>query len=440
MNDAFAPLPAVRIATPPWAHAGAIYQINLRQFTADGTLRAAQSHLKRLADFGATILWLMPIHPIGEVHRKGRLGSPYAVCDHRAVSDEFGTLADLRAFVDDAHRLGMRVILDWVANHTAPDHVWAAEHPGWYKRDADGQMRTTPWWDWDDIVELDYASADLRRAMAEAMRFWIEEADVDGFRCDVAGFVPLDFWAQARRYLDAVKPVFLLAEWEARDLHADAFDASYTWTWEQALRRIACGEATAEALRLFYSWNASAWPREALRMTFATNHDLNAWDGTPDDLLGPAYDAAIVLSCVGEGIPLIYNGQEIGLNRRLPFFDRDPLVWPDDAAPEHPTGALYRRLLALRRATTALHAGAAGAPMQRIPTDGSEASILAFVRQDDAGKVLAVFNFSAEPQRAALHGPLVAGAYADFDSGEAVSLAPGDALALTAWGWRVLVA
>lgn len=439
MTDAFAPQPPVRVATPAWAHDGAIYQINLRQFTADGTLRAAQAHLPRLAAFGATILWLMPIHPIGQKNRKGRLGSPYAVRDYGAVSDEFGTLGDLRDFVAEAHRLGMKVILDWVANHTAPDHVWAEAHPDWYRRDSDGQMRATPWWDWDDIVDLDYTRPTLRRAMAEAMRFWVDEADVDGFRCDVAGYVPLDFWAQARRHLEAVKPVFLLAEWEDRDLHADAFDASYAWTWEQAIHRIARGEATADALRLFYAWNTSAWPREALRMTFATNHDKNAWDGTPYDLLGPVYDAAIALSCVGAGIPLVYNGQEIGLDRRLPFFDRAPLVWPGDADPEHPHGALYRRLLALRRATTALHAGAAGAPMQRVPTDG-EPHVLAFVRQNDAAKVLAVFNFSAAPRRVVLTGPFVIGAYADAITGEISTLADGDALDLPAWGYRVLIA
>ena len=185
----------------------------------------------------------MPVHPIGEENRKGVLGSPYAVKDYLGVNPEFGTLEDLRHFVDAAHDLGLHVILDWVANHTAWDNRLVEEHPEWYARDWKGDFRPTPWWDWDDIIDLDYDNPDLRRYMTEAMKFWVREVDVDGYRCDVAGFVPVDFWDNVRRELDEIKPVFMLAEWESRDLHARAFDMTYGWSWNETLHKIAHGKA-----------------------------------------------------------------------------------------------------------------------------------------------------------------------------------------------------
>ena len=237
-----------------------IYQVNQRQLTPEGTFRAAERHLPRIRDLGADIVWLMPVNPIGEVNRKGSLGSPYAVRDYLAVNPEFGDLADLRHFVDTAHDLGLHVILDWVANHTAWDNHLVESHPEWYARDWKGDFRPTPWWDWDDIIDLDYGHEALREYMADAMCFWVREADVDGFRCDVAGHVPVDFWEQVRRDLEEIKPVFMLAEWETRDLHRRAFDATYAWSWNSALHEIASGRANLEPLRVYYAWNAVSWP------------------------------------------------------------------------------------------------------------------------------------------------------------------------------------
>ncbi|MGH6611884.1 MAG: alpha-amylase family glycosyl hydrolase, partial [Burkholderiaceae bacterium] len=230
-RDPYAPSPYIQIRHPEWTRDAVIYQLNTRQFTREGTLRAAQAELPRLAKLGVGIVWLMPIHPIGEKNRKGTLGSPYTVREYRAVNPELGTLDDLKAFVAEAHRLEMRVILDWVANHTAWDNPLVAQHPDWYVSDWKGDFQPTPWWDWSDIIDLDYAQPGLRKYMTEAMAYWVREADIDGYRCDVAGFVPLDFWNNVRRELEAVKPgnVFLLAEWEERDLHAHAFDMSYAW-------------------------------------------------------------------------------------------------------------------------------------------------------------------------------------------------------------------
>lgn len=435
----YTPAPPVQIQHPEWARAATLYQINTRQFTPEGTLNAARAHLPRLRDFGADILWLMPIHPIGEQNRKGTLGSPYAVRDYRAVNPEFGTMDDLRAFVAEAHRLGMRVILDWVANHTAWDHPWATEHPEWYARDWAGRFRPTPWWDWSDVIDLDYARPEVREAMTEALLFWVREADVDGFRCDVAGMVPTDFWEEARRQMDAVKPVFLLAEWEARDLHRAAFDATYAWSWYEAVHAICQGRADVNALYHYYSWNEKAYPHDVFRMLFTSNHDKNAWDGTMYEQFGDGLEAAVVLSVVSEGIPLVYNGQEMGNRRRLAFFERDPIDWPADGALDR-IGELYRQLFALKRETSALHNAGWGARMVRVVTDDL-AHVLGFVREDEGSKVVALFNFSAEPREVALLDGPFAERYRQplAPDAEPVALAEGARMALEPWGWRVLV-
>ncbi|MDB6113997.1 MAG: amyA, partial [Lacunisphaera sp.] len=264
--DPYQPAPYVKLKHPEWSKNATIYQLNTRQFTADGTFRAAEKELPRLKALNVDIIWLMPVHPIGEKNRKGSLGSPYSVKDYLGVNPEFGTLEDLKHFVATAHGLGLHVILDWVANHTAWDNPLAAQHPDWYQKDWKGAFRPTPWFDWTDIINLDYNSPGLRKYMTEALKYWVKEADIDGYRCDVAGFVPVDFWNNARRELDAIKPVFMLAEWEWPDLHARAFDASYAWSWENAMHDIAMDKADTGALFKYYSWADGAWPRAAMRM------------------------------------------------------------------------------------------------------------------------------------------------------------------------------
>jgi len=224
-TDPYMPQPYVKITHPDWSRNATLYQLNTRQFTPEGTFRAAEKQLPRLKALGIDIVWLMPIHPIGEQNRKGSLGSPYSVRDYFGVNPEFGTLDDLKHFVEAAHAQGMYVILDWVANHTAWDNPIRTEHPEWYERDYKGEFRPTPWWDWSDIIDLDYNQRGVREYMTRALKYWVREAGIDGYRCDVAGFVPVDFWNNARRELDAIKPVFMLAEWESRDLHAEAFES-----------------------------------------------------------------------------------------------------------------------------------------------------------------------------------------------------------------------
>ena len=432
-SDRYRPRPYVKIKHPEWCKNATIYEINIRHFTAEGTFRAAENHLSRLRDLGVDILWLMPVHEIGVKNRKGSLGSPYAVRDYYSVNPEFGTLADLRHFVTAAHRKGMHVILDWVANHTAWDSNLVEEHPEWYARDWKGNFRPTPWWDWRDIIDLDYRHPELRKYMADAMKYWVREVDVDGYRCDVAGFVPIDFWNQVRRELDAIKPVFMLAEWEARDLHAEAFDMTYAWTWSEAVKNLIKGTGDMSALFVYYSWNEKAYPADAFRMTFTSNHDQNAWEGTQFERFGDGLAPAIVLSVVGEGFPLIYNGQEAGNPRRLPFFEKDAIEWRD-----HPIGDLYRRLFALKKANTALWNGAWGARMIRVRNDAPEA-VLSFVRQNERDKVFAVLNFSSRPQAVTFSEAVYQGAYLDYFGQHPVELVAGSAVALLPWAYRVFV-
>jgi glycosidase len=431
--DPYAPRPYVELTHPEWARNAVIYQINTRQFTPEGTFNAARAQLPRLQSLGVDILWLMPIQEIGVQNRKGSLGSPYSVRDYYSVNAEFGTLADLRAFIDEAHRLGMHVILDWVANHTAWDNPLVAEHPDWYDRDWKGDYHPTPWWDWSDIIDLDYSQPGLRRYMTEAMLYWVRDVGIDGFRADVAGYIPLDFWENARRELDAIKPVFMLAEFDQRDVHARAFDATYAWGWNNAMHDVAARGASVGALFGYYSGNESAWPEDAYRMTYTSNHDQNAWEATEYERFGAGVDAAIVLSFVGEGIPSIYNGQEAGNRERLAFFEREPIQWRDD-----PHGELFRRLIALKHENRALWNGASGGRM--IPVVNSAPDrVLSFVRRKDEDFVFAVFNFSAAPQTVRFERELHHGAFIDYFSGGAADFDAASQVTLQPWEYRVYV-
>ena len=425
--------PRYEVDHPAWTRNASLYEINLRQFTPDGTFAAAQAQLPRLKALGVDILWLMPIHPIGEKRRKGPLGSPYAVRDFMAVNPEFGTLDDLKRFVAEAHRLGLHVILDWVGNHTSWDNVLASSHPEWYDHDRKGNFRPTPWYDWDDIIDLDYGKPELQHYMQDALKYWVTTADIDGYRVDAAGLVPLQFWEDVRCQLAAVKPVFMLGEWEGRDLHEAAFDATYAWTWWDSLRDLVSGKGGIGALNTYYAWNRKFYPKPAYRMMYTTNHDKNAWEGTEFEIFGPAVDDAIVFSFVSEGLPLVYNGQEAGNRKRLKFFERDPIEWTPS-----PYGELYRKLLALKKGNTALWNGQYGATMEPVPNDAPQ-QVFSFVRANARDKVFGVFNLSAQPVKVRFKDDLQLGQYHDFDSGTAVRIAPDAVLTMAPWSYRVFV-
>ncbi|MFD0862590.1 alpha-amylase family glycosyl hydrolase [Sungkyunkwania multivorans] len=432
-SNAYSPEAYVKITHPEWSKNATIYQLNTRQFTEEGTFKAAQDHLPRLKELGVDIIWLMPIHEIGIKNRKGTLGSPYSVKDYYSVNPELGSLEDLKGFVKAAHGQGMYVILDWVANHTAWDNVLVKEHPEWYDRDYKGDFRPTPWWDWSDIIDLDFNNSGVRQYMTAALKYWVKEADIDGYRCDVAGFVPVDFWTHVRKELDAIKPVFMLAEWESRDLHAEAFDMTYAWSWNETVHNICMGRANVNGLYIYYSWNESAFPKNAMRMTFVSNHDKNAWEGTMWEQFGDGLNAAIVLSVVGEGLPLIYNGQEAGNTRRLAFFEKDPIVWQ-----KHYIGDLYKELFALLKENTALWHAKWGATMIKVP-NSSENDILSFVRENEKDKVFAIFNFSDKTQKVNFKEALYHGDYVDYFTKEDVALKDNFEITLDAWAYKVFV-
>jgi len=433
-NDPYQPIPYVKMKHPEWARKAVMYQINTRAFTKEGTFRAAEKHLPRLKNLGVDILWIMPINPIGEKNRKGTLGSPYSVKDYLAVNSEFGTMEDFKHFVDEAHKQGFHVILDWVANHTAWDNPLVKMHPEWYQKDYKGDFRPTPWFDWSDIINLDYSQPGLRKYMTDAMKFWVKEADIDGFRCDVAGFVPVDFWNNARKELDAIKPVFMLAEWETRDLHEYAFDMTYAWTWYERMEPIAQGKARdLGGLYGYYSWNEGFYPKDAIRMVGVSNHDKNAWDGTEFELFGKGLQAAMVLSVVGEGMPMIYNGQEAGNMKRLKFFEKDEIVWKN-----HPNGELYKKLFALKHSNSTLLNWGHNATMTLVPNSKPD-KVFSFARQNEKDKIFVVMNFSDIPQTVTFKETLYYGNYTEYFTGKKSNMDDKTKLVLQPWSYHVFV-
>ena len=383
----------------PWSRQAAIYEINVRQFTAEGTLKAATADLPRLERMGVDILWLMPIQPIGQANRKGTLGSYYSIRDYTAVNPEFGTLADARAFVQAAHAQGMKVILDWVANHTAFDHPWTREHKDWYKLDAHGKIFPVTFnagqpneEHWSDVTGLNYDQPALRDAMIAAMQFWVRETDLDGFRCDVASAVPTPFWERARRELEATKPMFMLAESDAVDLHRGAFDMTYSWDLARLFHEIGQGRAGAPELRDWVAKEPHGFPPSAYRMRFTTNHDFNSWNGTDAELYGDNYLPLAVLTFTLPGMPPIYGGQESRLTKRLEFFEKDPIAWKT-----RELQPFYTRLLALKHAHPALANGQYGGALTLL--DVGNERLFAFKRALSADSIVIVVNVTASEQK-----------------------------------------
>ena len=263
-------------------------------------------------------IWLMPVQPIGVKNRKGTLGSYYSVKDYLGVNPEFGSKKDFQDLVNAIHKEGMYVILDWVANHSSWDNELVKKHPDWYIKSREGKFQSTPWRDYDDIIDFDYSKPGLRKYMTDALKFWVKEYGIDGYRCDVASFIPLEFWENAREELDEIKPIFMLAEAEDKELHRKAFDATYNWTLWNYLHDIAMGKKNAEQLAGGYiAEHVSIFPKEGIRMNFTDNHDKNSWEGNQYSNFGSALKAAIVFSAMMDGMPLVYSGQEAGLNLSL---------------------------------------------------------------------------------------------------------------------------
>ncbi len=378
---------------PDWAKNAPIYQVNIRQFTKEGTLSAFKEHLPRLASMNVKILWIMPIQPIGKLYRKGRLGSYYSISDYRDVHEDYGTLDDFREVVNEAHRLGMRVILDWVANHTAWDHPWITQHPEWYRQNEKGEI-ISPIPDWSDVAQLDYSNLALREAMKNEMKFWVFETNIDGFRCDVAELVPSSFWSAAFRELLQIKPLYLLAEAEGIEMYEN-FHSTYGWHLHHIINRIAKGDSTAEAIDNYLDiQQRDGYRKNMQRMYFTSNHDENTWNGTEFERLGDLHKAMFVtMAFLPNAIPMIYTGQEAALNRRLNFFDRDPVNWGDYELED-----FYKKVFGLFYSHPAVLSACPTGDFLRLD-NGQYKNLYIYMRVLNDRKVLIIANLGNENAR-----------------------------------------
>lgn len=421
------------VGLPAWARGSTIYEINVRQYSAAGTFDAVTADLDRLQALGVDILWLMPIHPIGELHRKGPLGSYYAIKDYLAVNPEFGTEEDFREFVAGAHARGLKVILDWVPNHVSPDNPLTKTHPHFFWRDAQGNLTPPHGTDWTDVVQFDFRAPGLLEYQTEVLLHWIRKFGVDGYRCDVAWGLPTPFWDEVTKRVRAVKPdVFFLAEAELPQHQVASFPLSYGFDLHHTMNQVAQGRRPASAIDDALAKFRAHFPRGSALMVFTSSHDENSWAGTEFERMGKGYAPFAVLSFLLDGVPMVYNGQEVGLDRRLEFFERDPIVWPKEP---HPTTKLYQVLTKLRRTNPALHTGAA---QRRLDTTDN-AAIYAVLREAGGRKVVGWMNLTAKDTKADLFDPALAGTWRDAFTGETVKLDALVPLDLKAWRYRVLV-
>lgn len=414
---------------PEWAKSSVIYEVNIRQYTPEGTFAAFESHLPRLKEMGVDILWLMPIHPIGEKNRKGSLGSYYSIKDYTAINPEFGTMDDFKRLVAKIHEHGMKIIIDWVANHTAWDHAWTIEHPDFYAKDSTNQMFGP--FDWTDVAQLDYSNANLRTAMTDALAFWVREANIDGYRCDVAGMVPVDFWENARVELEKIKPVFMLAEDEDKpELLNRAFNANYGWSFHHLMNKTAQAKDSAFILTDWFAKADTTYPLGAYAMQFTSNHDENSWNGTEYERLGKAVKTYAVLAFTAPGMPLIYSGQEAGLVKRLRFFEKDTIRWDNLEM-----ASFYKQLAILKTNNPALANGSWGGKTILLPTN-LPAKVVAFQRKGENNQVVSVFNLSADTASFAFNMALD-GNYTDFFAGQQTGIS--NSMTLMPWEYKVFV-
>ncbi len=422
---------------PAWSKNATIYEVNIRQHTPQGTFAAFEKDLNRLDTLGVDILWFMPINPIGELNRKGSLGSYYSVRDYKGINPEFGSFADFKRLVDKAHSLGMYVIIDWVANHTAWDHPWMESHPEWYTKDGNGKV-VPPVADWSDVADLNYDQPAMRAEMIECMKYWVKEANIDGFRCDVAMMVPTDFWEQARTALDQIKPVFMLAEAEQKDHHLKAFDMCYGWEFLHLMNGIAKGEKSLDDIENYISKRDNEFPKSTIHMYFTTNHDENTWNGTGGERYGAARNVYDVLAFTIGGMPLIYSGQEGGENfadgkpHRYKFFDKDTVHFH-----HYPNSSLYKTLFTAHHDIPALWNGEEGGLYKRIHTSNNR--VYAYSRIKGESQVVVMLNFTSVPQSTSFTDEIPTGTFNSIFDDKGMALYISGNAQLPAYGFQVFV-
>ncbi|MGI4834420.1 MAG: alpha-amylase family glycosyl hydrolase [Janthinobacterium lividum] len=381
--------PTLPFAHPAWVLQGNIYEVNVRQYTPEGTLNAFAKHLDRLQKMGVQTLWFMPLNPISQVGRKGSLGSYYAVADYQKLNPEFGTMADWQRLVQAIHARGMKVIIDWVPNHTGADSPWLTRHPSFFVQDKNGQPAVP--FNWDDTRQLNYQNPEMQDSMIAAMRYWVKTSDIDGFRCDVAWNVPGAFWRRAIPALRQSKPLFMLAEGDSAYLPRSGFDAVYPWHMFHAMEKLAAGKRPATVLDSVWAEQQRKYPRGTMELYFTSNHDENSSSNADYGAFpGPEHAPfAVFTQTMGDALPLVYSGQEEPVLRSLKFFDKDPITFG-----KYGRAKFYKTLLELRQRNPAL---ASDASFQKV-TVGDERAVYAYVREKAGKKVLVILNFSNKPQ------------------------------------------
>lgn len=416
---------------PLWSERSNIYEVNTRQYTPTGTFKEFQKQLPRLKSMGVEILWFLPITPIGKEGRKANeseLGSYYAVKNYKQVNPEFGTVSDWKNLVKYAHSLGFKVITDWVPNHSSPDNPWITMHPNFYAHDSTGKIISP--FDWTDTRKLNYDNNELRDSMIGAMKFWIKESDIDGFRCDVAGDVPDDFWKRCISELRKIKNVFMLAEAEKPSLHEDGFDATYGWRVGGAMTELYSGKISVLHFDSIITQHISLYPKNALKLYFTSNHDENSWNGTEFEKYGEAYKTfAIFTQTMYQSIPLIYSGQEMPNKKRLKFFVKDPIEWTG----KYEMAPFYKTLLELRKRNPAL---SSSANYKKLIT-ANDYAIFAYVREKNGHKVSVVLNFSNQPQHFTIKDKNIFGNCKEVFSGNKLHISYFHDYLLPPWGYAL---
>lgn len=414
---------------PAWAFHTNIYEVNIRQYTPEGTLNAFAEHLPRLKDMGIETLWFMPLQPIGKKNRKGTLGSYYSISDYISLNPEYGTFDDLAALVDKIHELNMKVIIDWVANHTAWDHVWTLTRPDFFSKDEEGNFRP-PYPDWADVIHLNYRNDELWNAMVDDMKFWISNFNIDGFRCDMAHLVPLDFWKHARKELDIEKQLFWLAETEDAKYH-EVFDASYTWEFLHKMETYWRRETDIHGLIGVLQRYQNSFPENALRIFFTSNHDENSHSGSEYERMGEAAKAFAVLCATWNGIPLVYSGQELPNFKRLKFFEKDTIPWTGNFGLHH----FYKTLLELHSVHPALIAGDESVTTFLITTTEND-KIFSYLRERGERQVFVALNLSDTDLDFKIDAKEISGTYKNVFTKELQDIS-GSLLSIKAWEYLV---
>lgn len=413
-----------------WVKRTNIYEVNVRQYTKEGTFNAFSKELPRLKDMGVETLWFMPITPIAQKNKKGELGSYYAAADYTAINPEFGTLDDFKNLVKSAHQQGMKVIIDWVPNHTGWDHRWTNEHPDWYEKDsATNDFKKAS--GMDDIIELDFTNPEVRKAMIDAMKFWVQEADIDGFRCDLAFWVELDFWLEAKPQVDAIKPLFWFGEVDVLENpdYMKVFDACYTWTWMHKAKDYYHNKLPISSLDSVLEKYSSA---PGIKSWFTTNHDENSWNGTEYEKYGEMAKALAVFSCTWPGVPLIYSGQEMPNKKRLKFFEKDLIEWTG----QNELHNFYKALFNLRLNNPALSADTELANNFRLTTTEDE-KIFSFLRKSDEREVVVLLNLTPAKTTFNLNDTRVTGTFKEIFSGTSNDFSKSNSIELQPWGFLV---